>query len=307
LRAIAVLLSLLTIGCGDEPPFSPARSVRLQFEVTGLPDGGSAEYRIFVQDTVPIAHGRVGNSESDTVRISSSAALRVRWQDARVRVGEADYIFGPAQREVLVDESETDTTMVMGGSYALASGGFILNAPGVPVQTWAYWQAWNEDDSVVAGGPLRAGEVVRRGDLPPGHTRLQLDTIQVELDGLFHDYAPPQRLVPLSISASLDLISVNAPYSLVSVAVRVSPSGLPPGTHAPWAISSSSENFGFSSSTLTDTVWTLDRIAPDTYTVEWGEVIVDGLTYRPDPATDSATLTPSLEPYEFPALYAAVP
>jgi hypothetical protein len=306
MRAIAILLGLLAIGCGEES-IGPNRSVELHLQVAGLPDGAAAEYGVFVQDSVPIAHGRVANNETDTVRISSSAALRVQWQDALVPIEEAPYIFGPSQREVLVDESNTDTTVALAASYALTSGGFILTTPGVPLQPFAYWQARNEHDSVVAVGLLRPGEVVRRGDLPPGNTRLQLDTILVELGGLLHDYAPPRRSVPLIISASLDLIPVNAPYSLVSVAVRLSPSGLPAGTHAPWTMSSSAGNPGFSSSTPTDTVWTLERMAPATYTVQWGEVIVDGFTYRPEPTTKSVTLTPSLEPYEFAAVYATTP
>jgi len=307
MRAITVLLALLATACGDDRLFDPGRSVRLAFGVTGLPDGASAEYRVFVQDTVAIAHGRIANSESDTVRISSTAALRVRWQDALVPVGEADYIFGPGQREVLLDESDTDTTVAVAGSYALASGGFILNAPGVPLQASARWYAWNEDDSLVAVGPLRAGEVVRRGDLPPGNARLELDTVRVELNGLGHYYAAPQQVFPLSINASLDLIPVEAPYALASVVVRVSPSGLPAGTYAPWGMNSVAGEFGAGGRALTDDFQLAEGIRPGSYTFEWGEVTVDGVTYRPDPASQPATLVPSLEPYEFEAVYAPAP
>ena len=307
MRAITVLLALLATACGDDRLFDPGRSVRLAFGVTGLPDGASAEYRVFVQDTVAIAHGRIANSESDTVRISSTAALRVRWQDALVPVGEADYIFGPGQREVLLDESDTDTTVAVAGSYALASGGFILTAPGIPLQATSSWLVWSEEDSLLANGPLRPGEVVRRGDLPPGSARLQLDTALAEIDGVRHAYVPPQHDVPLSISSSLDLVAIDAPYALASGVVRLSPSGLPAGTRAPWGLNSIAGDYGVGGSTLTGTVQLEDLIRPGSYTVEWGEVTVDGVTYRPDPASSPATLDPRLEPYEFAALYAPAP
>jgi hypothetical protein len=307
MRTTAFLLGLLATGCGDEQSFGPGRSVRLQLGVAGLPDGGSAEYRIFVQDTVAIAHGRVANSESDTVRISSSAALRVRWQDALLPVGEADYIFAPGEREVLIDESSRDTSAAVAGWYTLASGGFILTTPGVPLQMSAYWWARNADDIVVAGGPLRAGEVVRRGDLPPGSTRLQLDTILVELGGLFHEYAPPQHFIPLSISASLDLIPVNAPFSLVSAAVRVRPTGLPADTRAPWGLTTLAGDYSVGGQALTDSVHSVSPIPPGDYNMTWGDVTVAGVTYRPNPASQPATLEPSLVPYEFAVLYTAVP
>jgi hypothetical protein len=59
--------------------------------------------------------------------------------------------------------------------------------------------------ALLAGGLLRSGEVVRRGDLPAGGARLELDTIQIEREGLYYEYAPPQHEVPLSVTASLDL------------------------------------------------------------------------------------------------------
>jgi hypothetical protein len=306
MRVIVALLGLLAIGCGGES-FGPGRSVRLQLEVSGLPEGGSAEYQVFVQDSVGIAHGLVANGETDTVRISSESALRVRWQDALLPVGDASYIFRPGQPEVLIPESARDTTVALANWYALASGGFILNAPGVPVQPWAFWQAWNQDDSVVAGGFLRAGEVVRRGDLPPGSTRLQLDTIQVELDGVLHAYAPPQQFVPLTISTSLDLIPVDAPYALVSAAVRVRPSGLPAGTLAPWGMTTVAGDFSVGGQAEADTFQTAGLLRPGSYNLEWGDVTVDGVTYRPNPATQPATLEASLVPYEFATLYTAVP
>ncbi|MGZ8398935.1 MAG: hypothetical protein ACXWWN_07855 [Gemmatimonadales bacterium] len=307
MRSVAVLVAVLAAGCGGERPFDPGRSVRLELQVAGLPDGSSAEYRVFVQDTVAIAHGMVANGETDTVLISSSAALRVHWQDALLPVGEASYIFRPGEREVLVEESDSDTTVALATWYALASGGFILNAPGVPVQPWAEWRAWNQDDSVVAAGPLRAGEVVRRGDLPPGSTRLKLDTIQVELDGVLHAYAPPQQFVPLSITASLALIPVDAPYALVSAAVRVRASGLPAGTLAPWGMTTVAGDFSAGGQAEADTFQTAGLLRAGSYNLEWGEVTVEGVAYRPNPATQPATLEPSLVPYEFETVYAAVP
>jgi hypothetical protein len=307
MRAVAVPLALLAAGCGGERSFGPGRSVRLQFEVAGLPDGGSAEYRVFVGDTVAVAHGMVANGETDTVRISSTAALRVRWQDALVPVGQADYVFAPGRREVLIEEADRDTTVSVAGAYTLGSGGFILTAPGIPAHGSASWGVWSEDVNLVASGPLRSGEVVRRGDLPPGSMRLQLDTALVELDGVFHAYTPPELNVPLSISASLDLIPIDATYALASAVVRMSVSGLPAGTYAPWGLNTLAGDYGVGGSVLTDTTQTVDRVRPASYNVEWGEVTIDGVTYRPDPAIQPATLDPRIEPYEFAALYAAVP
>ena len=307
MRPAAGFLGLLAAGCGDARPFDPGRAIQIQFQVSGLPSNAAAGYRVFVQDTVPVAHGQVANTETDTVRISSSAGVRARWQDALVPVGQTDYNFAPGEREVLINESNTDTSLTVAGSYSLDSGGFILDAPGVPVQEWAFWQAWNEDDSVVAAGPLKAGEVVRRGDLPPGSTRLQLDTIQVELEGLLHAYAPPQQFVLLSITASLDLIPVDAPYALVTAAVRVRPSGLPAGTFAPWGITTVAGDFSAGGQAEANTFQTASLLRPGSYNLEWGDVTVDGVTYRANPATQPATLEASLVPYEFGTRYTAVP
>jgi hypothetical protein len=56
-----------------------------------------------------------------------------------------------------------------------------------------------------------------------------------------------------------------------------------------------------------DTVRTGDRLRAGSYTVEWGEVVLDGVTYRPDPASTLVTLEPSLEPYKFENLYSPIP
>ena len=120
-----------------------------------LPDGAAAEYRVFVHDSIPVAHGRVTNLETDTVRVSSSLALKVQWQDALLPVGNAEYIFAPAEREQFIDESAADTTATLAASYALASGGFILSVPGLPMP--ARWLVWNMEDSVLAGDSCNRG------------------------------------------------------------------------------------------------------------------------------------------------------
>lgn len=120
-----MLLAVLVGACGEDGSLQPGRSVRLQLTAAGLPDDASAEYRIFVQDTVSIAHGLVANGDTDTVRVSSNAALKVLWQDALISIGDAPYTFRPGEGEVLIDESEADTTVDLSASYALASGGFI--------------------------------------------------------------------------------------------------------------------------------------------------------------------------------------
>jgi len=63
----------------------------------------------------------------------------------------------------------------------------------------------------------------------------------------------------------------------------------------------------FGSPIAADSVRILDRIAPGSYTMEWGEVSADGVTYRPDQGTVAVTLAPSLTPYEFAALYSPAP
>ena len=132
MRVTVMLLAVLVGACGEDGSLQPGRSVRLQLTAAGLPDDASAEYRIFVQDTVSIAHGLVANGDTDTVRVSSNAALKVLWQDALNSIGDAPYTFRPGEGEVLIDESEADTTVDLSASYALASGGFILNTPGLP-------------------------------------------------------------------------------------------------------------------------------------------------------------------------------
>ena len=305
MRVPPVLLGLLAIACADES-LGPRRSVRLQLEVAGLPDGAATEYRVFVHDSIPIAHGQVANLETDTVRVSSSLALKVQWQDALLPVGNAEYIFSPAQREQFLDESSADTNATLAASYALASGGFILSVPGLPMP--ARWLVWNMEDSVLAGDILQPGEVVRRGDLPPGLLRLQLDTLLVEIKrAYYHEYAPPHHEVLLNVSAGLDLIPVDAPYELISLVVRMSASGLPAGTSAPWRLTSASGSIGTGGMVSAGTVFIMDRLRPDTYTAEWDEVIVGGTTYRPNLASQTATLEPRLEPYELSAVYSAAP
>jgi hypothetical protein len=164
-----------------------------------------------------------------------------------------------------------------------------------------------EDGALLTNDFVTGSGVVRRGDLLPGPARLELDTFRVELAGIEHYYTPPQRDTPLNLTASLDLIPVHAPYAIASVVMRVSPSGLPPGTFAFWSISSSSGAIGFSDGAVTGSVRIFDLLPPDDYTIEWQEVTVDGITYRADPAMESATLAPRVEPYEFVALYTAVP
>jgi hypothetical protein len=305
MRVVPVLLGLFAVACADES-LGPRRSVRLQLEVAGLPDGASAEYRVFVHDSTPIAHGRVANLETDTVRVSSSLGLKVRWQDALLPVGDAEYIFAPSAREQFIEESAADTTATLATSYALVSGGFILSVPGLPMP--ARWLVWNMEDSVLAGDILQPGEVVRRGDLPPGLLRLQLDTVLVETEGLYyHEFAPPQHEVLLNVSASLDLIAIEAPYAPASAIVHVGASGLPAGTSARWRMYSMSGSFGTEGTVLTGTAATVDRLRQGTYSIEWDEVTVDGITYRPNPTSQTATLESRLEPYEFSAVYSAAP
>lgn len=307
MRSIAGPLALLVAACGGDQPFDPGRSVEIAFQVSGLPGDGSAEYRVFVRDTVPVAHGSVTNGATDTVRISSSAALRIRWQDALVPVGEADYVYAPGDREVLISESERDTAVSLAGSYSLVSGGFVLTTPGIPLDATPAWLVWIHGDSLLSFGALRAGEAVRRGNVPPGPARLELDSALVELNGLRHVYAPPLPEIPLNVSASLDLIPVDAPYALVSAVVRVSPTGLPAGTHAPWGMTTLAGDYSVGGQGLTDSVQTVDQVPPGSYTMTWGDVTVDGVTYQPTPASEPAMLTPSLVPYEFAAIYAVVP
>lgn len=302
-----VLLAVLAAGCGGEQALQPERSLRLALQPDGLPGGASAEYRIFVQDTVPIAHGELANSETDTVRISSSTQVKVRWQDATATVEDVGYIFSPAEREAVVEEGDGDTTVAVPASYALASGGFALSTPGFPLEATASWWAYSAVDSLLATGSIHAGDAIRRGDLPPGSARLQLDTAFAELDGVRHAYTPPQHDIPLSVIASLDLVAIDAPYALTSVVVRMRPSGLPAGTGAPWGITTISGSYSVGALTTTGTVQTVDLIPPGSYTVDWGEVTVDGVTYLPDPASRPVTLEPRIEPYEFEAVYAAAP
>lgn len=299
-------LLLLLSGCSDDQPFQPERSVRVELEALGLPEGAAAEYRILVEDTVAIAHGAVANGETDTVRISSSAPLDIRWQDARATVGDVDYVFAPAQREAGIEGSAADTTVVVLGSYALASGGFALTTPGLPVPTTALWRVWIGNDSLLAYGDLVAGAAIRRGDLPPGSVRLELDTAYVELGGVRHAYNPPLLEIPLSVSASLELLPVEAPYNLASVVLRVSASGLPAGTPAPWGFTTITSDYSVGGSTLAGTVQTVDLIPPGSYTAEWGEVIVDGVRYLANPSAPM-TLQPRTEPYQIEGMYAPAP
>jgi hypothetical protein len=300
----ALLLFALATGCGDQP-FQPDRSLRLALQASGLLDGGSAEYRIFVEDTVAVAHGQVSEGETDTVRISSSEAVRVSWQDAPLTLDSATYIFAPLVRDTVIDQSDRDTTVTLPNSYQLASGGFVLTAPGIPAQAAATWQVWSNDTSV-AGGNLRAGEVLRRGDMPLGNARLQLDTVVVEIGGVHHAYAPPERDTPLSISPTLDLIPVEAPYALSSVPVRLGPSGLPAETLAPWVLQLSG-SFDITGSAPTGSLELVELVPAGSYTLQWGEVTVDGTTYRPDPASQTVALDPQIEPYDFQVTYSAAP
>ena len=83
--------------------------------------------------------------------------------------------------------------------------------------------------------------------------------------------------------------------------------GCRPVTSARWRMYSSSGSFGTEGTVLTGTAVTLDRLRPGTYSVEWDEVTVDGITYLPDPASQTANLEPRVEPYEFSAVYSAAP
>jgi hypothetical protein len=306
MRVTAILLAILVAACGDDGSLQPGRSVRLHLGVAGLPEEASAEYRIFVRDSVTIAHGLVANGEIDTVRVSSNAALKVQWRDALIPIADAPYTFRPGEGEVLIDESERDTTLELSASYTLASGGFILSTPGLPVQ--APWIVRSLDGNEVASGWLLPGETLRRGDLLPGLARLELDTVEVEAAGrIFHYYAPPHTLLPLNVTTSLDLPVIEAPYTVVTVVVRVSQTGLPPGSRAPWVLSTSSGSIGIPFSSPSDSAVTFDRFPPGSYIAEWSDVTVDGVTYRPEPATLSATLEPRVEAYDFTTVYAAAP
>jgi hypothetical protein len=134
---------------------------------------------------------------------------------------------------------------------------------------------------------------------------LQLDTVLVISDGLHHAYAPAQHEIPLSVTASLDLMEIDAPYSLVSVALRIMPSGLPAGTFAPWGLNVAGGGYSVGGSAETATAQLSELIPPGEYTLEWGEVTVDGVTYSPDPATMTVTLDPRIEPYDFEVVYSA--
>jgi hypothetical protein len=300
-----VLLVALAAGCGDDP-LQPERSLSIELRAAGLPDGASAEYRIFVEDSVAIAHGLVANGETDTVRVGSSDAVKVRWQDARATVDQADYIFAPAEPETVIDQSDRDTSVALLGSYSLMSGGFVLTTTGIPVQSLAFWRAWS-GDAVVADGLLAPGAVLRRGDLPPGTDRLQLDTVLIVADGMHHAYASPQHEIPLSVIASLDLMEIDAPYALASVVLRMMPSGLPAAAVAPWALYVAGGGYSIGGGAETATAPLFELIPAGEYTLEWGEVTVDGLTYLPDPASLPVTLDPRIEPYEFAVAYHSAP
>jgi len=304
----SVLLVLAAIGCSGDQSFEPERSVLVELQAEGLPEGAPAEYRILVQDTVPIAHGQVANGETDTVRVSSSSALKIRWQDARPELAGTEYVFAPAQGEVVIDAGREDTATSSLASYSLASGGFALTTPGIPAAAIASWLVWLGADSVLAYGRLDSEGVLRRGDLPPGSVRLQLDTAYLELDGVHHVYAPAQREFPLNVTADLDLLEIDAPYSLVSAAVRLTVAGLPAGTLVPWGMTlSASDYYSVGGYAEAGTVQTLELIRPGGYTVVWEEVTVDGVRYLPNPATHSITLEPGIEPYELEGHYSAAP
>ncbi|HEY7637260.1 MAG TPA: hypothetical protein VH763_17035 [Gemmatimonadales bacterium] len=302
--AVWLLPLLMAAGCGSGQPFNPERSLRLALEASGLPDAASAEYRIFLQDSIGIAHGDVTHGETDTVRISSSDRLKVQWQDAPATISDANYVFAPSQRESLIEAGDEDTTVSAIGEYALASGGFVLTTPGIPAEATGFWRAVGEDSSVLAVGALKAGVPVRRGDLPPGTLRLQLDTAVIELDGVRHGYAPAKQEIPLNITATVDLIPIDAPYALSTAVLQLNPSGLPPGAGAPWGlnIDNGTSYGGFAAA---DSATTLDLVAPGNYTLEWGEITVDGVTYLPDPAIQQVTLTPQIEAFEFGVTYTA--
>ena len=300
------VLAALTIGCGDDP-FEPERSVRLALEVQGLPAGAAAEYRVFVDDTIAVAHGELAGGEIDTVRISSSAPLKLQWQNALARVGEADFVFAAAQPDVRMDQGNRDTTVTLVGSYALASGGVILNGSGVPVHSPARWFVWGRDDSLLAYGNLRSDEVVRRGDIPPGSVRVQLDTIIVELDGLRHAYAPAQHEIPLNVAASLGLTTINALYALASAILDMRPTGLPPGALAPWGLNNAAGSYSLGGLAWTDSLNIVEFVEPTSYSLEWGEVTVDGTTYAPELASQPVILDPRIEPYVFEMVYQAQP
>jgi hypothetical protein len=85
------------------------------------------------------------------------------------------------------------------------------------------------------------------------------------------------------------------------------PSGLPAGTDAPWGITTLAGNYSVGGSALTDSIQTVDLIPPGSYTVDWGEVTVDGVRYLPDLGSTPVTLEPSIEPYEFDVVYTATP
>jgi hypothetical protein len=53
-----LILAALDAGCEDDL-LETERSLRVALQAVGLPEGVSAEYRIFVDDTVGIAHGEV--------------------------------------------------------------------------------------------------------------------------------------------------------------------------------------------------------------------------------------------------------
>jgi hypothetical protein len=137
---------------------------------------------------------------------------------------------------------------------------------------------------------------------------LELDTVQVEAeDRVFHYYAPPHTLLPLNVTTSLDLPVIEAPYTVASVFVRVSLTGLPAGPSVSWTLSTTSGSIGTAGNSPTDSAVTLDRFPPGTYIAEWSEVTIDGVTYRPAPATQTVTLAPRVEPYDFSAVYSAAP
>jgi hypothetical protein len=281
--------------------------MRIALESTGLPDGSSAAYRIFIQDTVAIARGEVAAGETDTVRLASSEPVTVDWQDALVAISDVEYVFGPAERRTAVDVVDSDTTVAVLGSYSLASGGIVLAISGVPGGATGEWWIWR-GDSVLARGPLTQGMTVRRGDIPAGFARLQLDTAYVELDGVPHGYAPPRRDVSLIIEADLDLVAVDAPYALATAVARLRPSGLPAGTVAVCRLTAVTGDHGVIAFTTTGTVNLAPLIRPATYIVSWDPATVDGITYLPDPAgMPPITLEPRIEPYEFAAVYSPEP
>jgi hypothetical protein len=294
------------VGCGGES-FESERALHIALEVGGLPEDASAGYAIFLADTVAIAHGAVGSDESDTVRVRTSAAVTVRWQDARATITDAEYVFHAAEPETVIGESHADTTAIIHASYSLASGGFALATPGIPAGATGFWSVRSDDLNEIAGGQLSSGQAIRRGDLPPGSARLQLDTAFLELDGVRHAYTPPQLDFPLSVTVSFDLTGIDAPYLLASVAIRTSASGLPAGSYAAFDLNATDGSYGVSSGASADSALTLDLIPPGSYTMHWNEVTANGTTYLPDPESQPATLTPNLEPYDFAVTYTPVP